>query len=360
MAVTRQDVAQAAGVSPSVVSFVLNNGPRPVSRDARRRVEAAVAELGYRPNVLASALRRGSSRSIGLLVPSQRNGYLAELAEAVERAFATRNYFVITGSTQYDRTREERLFQTFVDRRVDALVFAPGVSLAASPPVGAPDQLILALEPIGEGVTGLSSIQVDERSDSAFVVQHLQSHGHEVIGCVANSWHTPAEALRIAGWRDAMEAAGARLGEELLSFGETSEEGGYIATQALLSPHGRPWAVLGEPPSALLVTSDVQAVGALRACYEAGLSVPGDIAIISMGGTASAAYTIPPLTALRQDLGWMAATAAGILIDQIERKGEPVSITGVRGNLVIGSSCGCEGGVKAWKHRGVVRGLLGG
>jgi LacI family transcriptional regulator len=307
-------------------------------------VEEAVAKLGYRPNAFASALRRGSSRSIGLLIPSQRSGHLAELAEAIEQVFTARGYLVITGSTQHDRMREERLFQSLVDRRVDAIVLAPGVSLATSPAPGARDQLILALEAIGAGHRDVSSIQVDERSDAAFAVQHLQGHGHQVIGCVANSRHTPADGLRIAGWRDALEAVGARAGGELLAMGDTSAEGGYVSTQALLSPHGRPWAVRGESPSALLVTSDVQALGSLSACHELGLSVPDDIAIVSMGGTASASYTIPPLTTLRQDVRWIATRSADVLIDQIENEGKPRSITGVRGNLVIGSSCGCDAG----------------
>ena len=80
MAVTRADVAALAGVSPAVVSYVINGGPRPVSDRARRRVESAIEELGYRPNAIASALRGGRTRSIGLLTPSPRNPFFAEMA----------------------------------------------------------------------------------------------------------------------------------------------------------------------------------------------------------------------------------------------------------------------------------------
>lgn len=108
MAVTRSDVARAAGVSPAVVSYVLNGGPRPVSAAARSRVEAAIDELDYRPNAIASALRGGSTHSVGMLSPDPLDPYFAELSEAMEREFSSAGYVVLTGHTRGDKTREER------------------------------------------------------------------------------------------------------------------------------------------------------------------------------------------------------------------------------------------------------------
>ena len=84
MAVTRSDVAREAGVSPAVVSYVLNNGPRPVAAATRARVLAAIARLDYRPNAIASALRGGSTQTVGLLTPNRSNPFFGELAEAFE------------------------------------------------------------------------------------------------------------------------------------------------------------------------------------------------------------------------------------------------------------------------------------
>jgi LacI family transcriptional regulator len=334
-------VAQLAGVSPAVVSYVLNNGPRPVSTRARAAVEAAVKELGYRPNAIASALRGGSTQSVGFLTPNQRNPFYAELAESIERSFSARGYLVLSGNTQYDRTREERYLHTFVDRKVDGLVFTSGISLATSAIPGGEGVPVMVLDEVRDG-SPYSSIGADDAADAGTAVEHLQHHGHQIIGCISGPPHIPVESKRIQGWRAQQLSASAPAGDELLAYAESSEEGGNSAALLLLSEHGRPWAVHGQRPTALFVSSDVQAIGAISACFELGLRVPEDVAIVSFGGTKSAAYTIPPLTTLRQDLEFVAATAVAQLIERIESPGAPVRRTTLRGNLVLGRSCGCE------------------
>lgn len=340
MGATRSDVARRAGVSPAVVSYVMNNGPRPVSVRARARVEIAIAELEYRPNAIASALRGGSTHSIGFLSPNQQNPFYAELAEAVERNFSARGYLVLTGNTFYDRAREERYLRTFIDRRVDALIMTSGVSLAGSAVPGLDDVPVLVLESVGAESTYLS-IGAEEAADAATAVEHLQRHGHALIACVAGPPHIAVEAGRIQGWRQQQRVAVLPAGDELVAFAESSEEGGNSAALLLLTEHGRPWALHGRRPSAIFVASDVQAIGAIYACYELGLRVPEDVAIVSFGGTKSAAYTIPPLTTLRQDVDFLAATAATQLIKRISDPKVPIFRTSLRGNLVIGHSCGC-------------------
>jgi LacI family transcriptional regulator len=341
VAATRSDVALRAGVSPAVVSYVINNGPRPVSAETRARVEAAVQELGYRPNAIASALRGGSTRSVGLLTPNQRNPFYGELAESIERHFSARGYLVLTANTHYDRGREERYLRTFVDRKVDALVVSSGVSLARSSPSDMDDLPVVVLDAVGDG-SRFSGIGSDEPMDAAAAVEHLQHHGHTLIGCVAGPPRIQVEAGRVRGWRAQQNAAGLPSGEELIASAEPSEEGGNAAALLLLSSHGRPWAVHGRPPSALFVASDVQAIGAIYACHELGLRVPEDVAIVSFGGTRSASYTIPPLTTLRQDIDYLAATTAAHLADRLADPTLARLRMTLRGNLVLGRSCGCD------------------
>jgi LacI family transcriptional regulator len=339
MAVTRSDVAREANVSPAVVSYVLNNGPRPVSSQARARVEEAVRRLGYRPNAIAAALRAGTTRSVGVLTPNPRDPFLAELGEAFERRFSARDYLVLTGNTYYDRAREERYLQTFVDRNVDAIIFTPGISLAASPgaDVGRP---ILSLD-ISPGSDGWSTVQTNDTDDAAAAVEHLQRHGHTLIGCIAGPPHLAGERARIDGWRRQLTAVSGPTGSELLAFGDISEEGGNTAALQLLSRHGRPWAVHGRRPSAVFVTSDAQAVGTISACHELGLRVPEDVAVVGMGGTRIAPYTIPPLTTVRQDVEYIAIVATANLLARIDDPSTAPLQTRLRGNLVLGRSCGC-------------------
>lgn len=338
MTVTRSDVARSAGVSPAVVSYVINNGPRKVAPSTRQRVEAAISALGYRPNAIASALRGGATQSIGYLAPDPQNPFYAQLGEALERSFSAAGYLVLTGNTYYDRAREERYLRTFLDRRVDGLIFSSGVSITSSAlgsEAGVPELFL------HEGSSpGQSAISTDDVADAATAVDHLHRHGHELIGCVAGPQHNAADDARIRGWRRQQQDLGLPSGDEMVAFAETSEHGGNIAALLLLGAHGRPWAVHGRRPTALFVSSDIQAIGAVFACHELGICVPDDLAIVSLGGTKAAAYTVPPLTTMRQDVEYIAATATAHLLDKIHHEPEPLQLT-LRGNLVIGHSCGC-------------------
>lgn len=340
MVVTRSDVARAAGVSPSVVSFVVNNGPRPVALATRVRVEAAILELGYRPNALASALREGSSYSIGLLLPDMVNPFYAQLAQAVESALSTSKYLVLTANTHYQRSLEERYIQTFLARRVDGLLLSSGVLVLGS------DRALLGHLPtvvIGTSYDSRSvgSVAANDHLDARTAVVHLQGHGHQLIGCVGGVAQIPEESEKLTGWRRQQTEAGCPAGEELVASGESSHDGGYLAARTLLGQFGRPWAIHGRRPTALFVSSDIQAVGAMYACYELGLNVPDDVAVVAVGGTQAASYTTPPLTTMRQDFDHLAELAIGDLFDRINNGSTRTSHTQLRGNLVIGHSCGC-------------------
>lgn len=339
MTVTRSDVARSAGVSPAVVSYVINNGPRKVAPSTRLRVEAAILELGYRPNAIASALRGGATQSIGYLAPDPQNSFYAQLGEALERSFSAHGYFVLTGNTYYDRAREERYLRKFLDRRVDGLIFSSGVSISSSSLVTDADVPELFLQEAR--LPGQSSISTDDVADAATAVEHLQRHGHELIGCVAGPAQNAADDARIRGWRRQQQALRLPSGNELVAYAETSEEGGNIAALLLLGAHGRPWTMHGRRPSALFVASDIQAVGAVFACHELRLRVPDDLAIVSLGGTKAAAYTVPPLTTMRQDVEYIATTATAHLLGIIRDDDQKALQLALRGNLVIGHSCGC-------------------
>ncbi|WP_239080572.1 LacI family DNA-binding transcriptional regulator [Paractinoplanes brasiliensis] len=336
---TRSDVARAAGVSPAVVSYVLNNGPRPVAARTRERVLAAIDQLGYRPNAIASALRGGSTQTIGLLTPNRSNPFYGSLAEEIERTLTEQGYLTLTASTYGYRSSEERLLRTFVDRQTDGLIITSGVSLSGAALAGV-DQSVLVLEERPD--SSLSTVSMDDESDAARAVDHLQVHGHDLIGCIVGPPYVSADGLRLAGWRGQQRRTGRPASDGLVALADAGEEGGYQAAGLLLSEHGRPWAVYGRRPTALFVASDVQAFGALHACWELGLSVPDDVALVSMGGTRAARFTIPPLTTMRQDTEYLARIACAHLLEDIRHPGTPPARVRLTGNLVVGHTCGCS------------------
>lgn len=339
MAVTRSDVARAAGVSPAVVSYVLNDGPRPVSSSARARVLEAVDRLDYRPNAIASALRGGSTQSVGFLIPDRSNPFSRELAEALERTLYEQGYLVLAGSSHGYRPTEERLLRTLLDRKVDGLIMSSGVTLLRAS-LAAVEQPVLVLDG-AEGDPAVSVVGTEDVLDAATTVNHLQHHGHDLIACVTGPPHIRSERLRLTGWRQQQERTGRPGGDELVAFADPSEEGGDSAAQLLLSEHGRPGTLHGRRPTALFVASDVQAIGVLRACHELGLAVPDDVAVVSMGGTRAASYTIPTLTTMRQDVVYLARIASAELLARIREPGTRPTHIRLRGNLVVGQTCGC-------------------
>jgi LacI family transcriptional regulator len=337
--VTRSDVAREAGVSPAVVSYVLNNGPRPASVQARARVLEAVQKLGYRPNAIASALRAGSTQTVGFLTPNRANPFVGALAEAVEQRLNDRGYLMLAATTHGYLPDEERLLHTFVDRRVDGLIISAGTSLGGTA-LSALDAPVLVLDHAPRSA-GYSSVETEDHLDAATAVDHLQNHGHDLIGCVVGPPRNRSESMRLAGWRDQQQRAGGFAGDELVAFTEQSEAGGDSAARLLLSGHGRPATLHGRRPTALFVASDVQAIGVLWACHDLGLRVPDDVAVVSMGGTRAAAYAIPTLTTVRQDVEYLAGAACTQLLRLVQDPGAAQTHLRARGNLVVGQTCGC-------------------
>ncbi len=333
--VKRADVAEMAGVSPSVVSYVINNGPRPVSPATRTRVEAAIEALGYRPDSIASALRGGATRAVGLLIPSPVNPFFAELAAVIESELLDAGYALSICITDDDAVRERLHLRMLLDRRVDGIIAVSSRALAKVLDRATTTPLV-ALDRVHDH-PGISSVQVDNVRDAARAVEHLQSLGHRAIGCIGGPWPLRVTADRVAGWRMQQRAIDAPSSPELVAHGPFSADGGSAAALALLGATGRSRVVR---PTALFVTSDAQAHGVLRTCSELGLRVPGDVSVVSFDGTRSARFTQPALTTMRQPVGEMGNAVVQLLTARVATPTLPPSAVTFRTNLVIGGTSG--------------------
>lgn len=329
MAVTRNDVARRAGVSPAVVSYVLNEGSRPVAPATRERVLRAILELGYRPDGLARSLRNGRTDTIGLLVPDATNPFFASLARAVEDAANERGCGVIMCNSADDPRRERVYIERLAERRIDGLVLAStngSDDLRELTDLSIP---VIALDRSPDAVP-VSTIRTDNEASARIATVHLIEHGHEIIAFVGGIDGDVSEARQL-GWRTALHEAGRRLGPSLrASF---SYEGGYDAAQDLFGPAASDCAT----PTAVFVSSDVQAIGFLSAVHALGLRVPQDIAIVSMDGTTAARYCVPALTTFAQPILQMGTRAVNHLIDELSQ----IVHETLNGELVIAASCGC-------------------
>lgn len=331
MAVTRADVARRAGVSPAVVSYVLNPGSRPVSAAARARIELAILETGYRPNAIAQALRRSSTMSIGIMVPDLANPAIASLVRAIEDIAYDAGYVLFIGTVGIDPGRENRYLRTFVDRQVDALIMV-GASATHLADIAAEKIPVLVLDSIEHGL-GVSSVVAESRHSSADAVRHLiEQHGHRRVACVSGS--ASASRLledRVSGWRDAVEAAGLPADDSLLGR-DDGADGGYIAAKALIA---------AEKPTAFFVTTDTQAVGVIRAIREADLFVPADVAVMSFDGSELAARAFPGLSTVDPNIALIAATAMKRVLAHLGKTDVTETHDLLPSTLVLRRSCGC-------------------
>jgi LacI family transcriptional regulator len=314
--VTRNDVAEYAGVSTAVVSYVVNDGPRKVAPETRERVLAAIRALGYRPNATARALRMGTTRTFGVITPDGGNPLFAELAKAIDREAAARGYVVLQTSADGDPATEDAKIAELLARQVSGLVL---VAPTDEPHLDDVDVPVIA---VNRALPATSSVRPAYRDGARLGVEHLISHGHRRIGLVIGGAGHPEREL---GWRDALAAAD--LPDGPIARATFSRDGGYRAAQSLLQ----------HEPTAIFASSDLQAIGVLRALHEADVAVPQDVAVAAFDGTPETEYTWPPLTVVRQPVEQLAREAVRRLIegeDAIEAMTLPTE-------LVLRRSCGC-------------------
>ncbi len=327
--VTRADVARFAGVSSAVVSYVVNDGPRQVSAKTAAKVLDAVRVLGYRPNASARALRSGSTKLLGLVVPEIGNPLFAEMAVAIESAAAGRGYAVLLTSSESDPAAERRHIVNLTDRQIDGLLLMTNMSrpdLASLPLQGVPTVLLDTFQEI----SGFASVGLDAFAGAYDAVTHLARHGHASIALIIGGDAAPGGELRERGWLQATRDAG--LPDGPIAREPWSRAGGYQAGRRLFGGTTHPTAVF--------VSSDVQAVGLLLAINEIGLRVPDDVAIISFDGTDASAYTFPKLTVVRQPVQQMAVDAVDRVLAPIgENRREHIIH---KPELIVRTSCGCH------------------
>lgn len=312
---TSSDVAAAAGVSRSAVSFAFNN-PQRISAATRERILAAAAALGYTPNTLARMLQAGTTTSIGVLLPQR-------LAQVMENPYYAR---FLMGVGQ------------ICDQEGYTLLLTPplGDSVLKAIPYAAVDGFIVCgLETEGAEVVELerrgipyvlvdsdrfenaASVEVDDRGGAHDVARYLLELGHRRIALlsigpgpdVATRGYRGPLGRRLTGIAEALATAGLAMSDVALAEVPVSRYEGYRATKQLMSA--------AERPTAILALSDVLAYGAVDALGELGLDVPGDVSVTGFDDLAESAWFRPRLTTVRQPIVTKGRSAASFLISAV-------------------------------------------
>ncbi|UNX55718.1 LacI family transcriptional regulator [Georgenia sp. TF02-10] len=302
-----QDVASRAGVSIKTVSNVVN-GTGSVTAATQQKVESALRELPYRPNLAARHLRRGTTGLVAVALPELTQPYFAELASELVRAAKAHGRIVLLSQT--DGTEEaERALLSGVDLPVlDGLVLSPLALTAATLrtyPVQTP--LVLLGEHIGP--SGFNLVTIDNRRAAAEATGHLLDRGRRRVAAIGAQLDGPNETalLRLAGYHDALDRAGVPRRAELVAVVEHFHRpDGAAAMDRLLA--------LPEPPDAVFCFNDALALGAMHTLASRGLDVPGDVAVVGIDDVEEGRFANPALTTISPDKRAVAATALELLL----------------------------------------------
>lgn len=307
-----RDVALRAGVSPSSVTRVLGGYPN-VSPELRDRVLAAVAEVGYQPDLLAAGLRRGYTNTIGMLVNDVLNPFNAQMMDVVENELRQAGYGVIlTNSNGLSEVDLQNLL-VLKQRRVDGLVasFAddrnPALTLALQ---SWPVPVVLFDRQV-DGID-VSAVLSDHRYGAQQLTEHLLERGHRRLAMISGSDRLYSTRERMSGMRDATDAAGVTVRPDFLISGRGSEEHGRSAVRRLLDDP--------EPPTAVVLANGNTAavVSALSELRRRGIRVGEDLAVATYYDSPVLSLWSPSLTAVRRDVPHMARRAAAMMLDRLQ------------------------------------------
>lgn len=299
-----RDVASAAGVSAQTVSRVLNEHPN-VQESTRRRVLAAVEDLGYRRNNTARALVTGQSKTIGVLTLATNNYSRSSLALGVELGAREAGYTVNSVTSSLSAQALTDAVSRLVHQGVDGIIIAAPLQEAAEQ-VGKITSRIPTVNTDGSSSMGDRMVGVDQDLAAVLATKHLLDLGHKTVWHVAGPVEWSDAASRLGSWRRTLQEAGCEVPPEL--HGDWSPESGY-----------RNGLILGRMPevTAILVASDEMAFGVIRALTELGRRIPEDVSVVGIDDIDLAAFSNPPLTTIRQSFEDTGRRAVQRLVAQI-------------------------------------------
>ena len=323
------------GLSPSTISFVLNNTPgRSIPEATRERVRKAAAEMNYQPSVIARTLRGQRMQTVGILLPELGEGYHTRVISGIGDLLMAQHYFYFTVQHRHD----EKLIETYPHllqaRGVDGLL---AVDTHLTCPLPLPTVLIAGHTEL----ENVANVMLDHELGARLALEHLYQLGHRKIVFIKGQSFSTDTELR---WQATLKSA-EQLGLAVeprriveLTMDSTSPSISYPLIQRLLRED--------KEFTAILCFNDISAIGSIRALYDAGLRVPEDVSVLGFDDIQSASFHTPSLTTIRQPLQEMGREGAAALLRQLSGEALP-HIMRVEPELIVRESTGPVPGASA-------------
>ncbi len=326
------DVAKRAQVSIATVSRVINHSDKVVEK-TRVAVQKAMDELGYQPNRVARRLRQKGGRRhlLGLILPDIQNPFFAEIARGVEDVAYANQFAMILCISDENPTKEAFYLNVMQAESVDGVIL---------PPIAERDAAVLKLAQSGMPIVtvdrtlhgaSIDTVEVDNFQGAYEAVEHLIKLGHKRIALIAGRANLSTSRDRRRGYEEALAAAKLPVRPEYIRVGDNKQASGRGLADELLSLNPR--------PTALFVSNNLMAVGALEAIHMKKLKVPQEVALIGFDDLPWAEALDPPLTVVRQPAYEVGRAAAEMLLKRLGDRSLPAAWLRLRPRLIVRNSC---------------------
>ncbi|MFJ9248220.1 LacI family DNA-binding transcriptional regulator [Streptomyces sp. NPDC101776] len=324
------DVATRAGVTKQTVSNVVSG--KKVRPETLAKVNKAISELGYKPNLVARSLRTGSTSTVGLFVPRVANAFYSEVVEEVENVLVGHGYNLLLATTRDDPDYTRVHLENLAARSVDALLVAGDNAVEQQLPM-----LVEAAFPVvlcaweGDAPTTLPVVSIDYEHAGLLAGRYLRDLGHRNVAVIAD---LPAHSPRVRGLRRAFADDGLTIDDrQVFACTRDDAAGGFAASSAALE---------ADPDvTAIFATHDILAVGAIEAVVRSGRRVPDDISIVGFDDIAQVGQIKPALTTVTFPKREMAQQAVELLLRAVDSGRPPTNVlTLLRSTLTIRDSSG--------------------
>ena len=323
-----KDIARTAHVSHSTVSRALRNSPL-VNRQTAARIREIAAREGYTVSAVARSLVTKRTDTIGVVVTSVADPFVAEVVAGIEEMALAQHFSVFLANCHADPDRELRVVKSFHERRVDGVLVNSSRVGSLYLPLLAEMKVPIVLINNQHPGDFVHSVGIDNLGAGRAAARHLVKLGHRRIAYLGNQFGLQADTDRFGGYRQVLGEAGLGFQPELVAHGDGKPEGGKRGMERLLASP--------EPPTAVFCYNDLQAIGAMRAARERGLKVPDDVSVVGLDDILLSSYTDPPLTTVQQPKQEMGRIAVQILVELLGG-GKPVTQIKLEGALIIRES----------------------
>jgi LacI family transcriptional regulator len=307
--ITIHDIARELNVNAATVSRALNDHPA-ISEETKKKVKAIASKLHYQPNKIASSLRLGKSRIIGVIVPSAEINFFGSVIHGIEKVASENDYNVIIYQSNELLENEQKGIETFLRSRVDGVLaslskqtksFSHFIDLKKR---GVP---LVLFDRIDDAIN-TPCVVIDDYKGAYMATEHLVKQGYKHIAHIAGQKHVFIWQQRLKGYMAALKDNGLPVNKELIVYGDVSIEGGRKCMNKLL------WN--RQVPDAVFAVEDFTALGALEALKEAGIKVPEEIGLIGFANEKFGAYITPSLSTIDQQTVRMGEEAARLFFDR--------------------------------------------